>query len=76
MLLECFGVSYRFWYSRKDILFMFRNFELVELGPYGYTLPHVSPKGHAKTVLWYLWLITARKMAAKSRSSPIFDQGK
>ena len=76
MLLECFGVPHLFWYSKNEVISLFKKFELIEVFPCGYNLPHINPKGSGKTVLGYFWLIKARKMIAKSSGSPIFDQGK
>lgn len=61
MLLECFGVPYMKWYSKKEMLELFSQFKVVDLYPIGYNIPWSNPKGDGKTMFGYFWAIELEK---------------
>jgi len=61
LFMECFGVPYMYWYSREGITELFRDFEILNISPYGYNLPHIRPTGDGRTANGYFWLIKAKK---------------
>jgi ubiquinone/menaquinone biosynthesis C-methylase UbiE len=61
MFLECFGVPFMEWYSRDEILKLFKAFSAVELRTYGPNLGRLSVGREGESPFGYLWFVEARK---------------
>ncbi len=62
LFLECFGVPWMEWYSKKELQDMFDKFGSVNIRPYGFNLPRRSSKEtDGANVYGYFYKIDARK---------------
>lgn len=61
MFLECFGVPFMEWYSRGEILDLFKAFSHVELMNYGPNIGRVFAGGEEETPFGYFWFVEATK---------------
>ena len=61
MLLEGFGVPVMEWYSRADILSIFRDFKIIRLTPVGYNAPRTRSTSRGWTPWGYLWFVHLQK---------------
>lgn len=56
MFLECFGVPWMEWYSESELRVMFKEFETINIEPYGFNFPRFSDKeieGHNEFGYFY-----------------------
>jgi SAM-dependent methyltransferase len=61
MFHECFGVPYMKWYSRREVMALFRAYSDVKLISIGANLGRYSPGGKGPGPFGYFWFIRARK---------------
>ena len=64
MLLECFGVPFMEWYTRRGMLRLFRRYEAVEVTPIGANLLHDTAAHRPNNPWGFMWLARARKPAS------------